>query len=44
MTIHNHEIVVVSTNKLSNTMIKLMWSFDVFCFLFSDGPLLDNTI
>lgn len=44
MAIHNHEIVVISTNKLSNAMIKLRWSFDVFSFLFSDGPPLVNTI
>ena len=44
MTIHNHEIDVVGTNKLSNAMIKRIWSFDVFCFLFSDGQLLVNTI
>lgn len=32
MTIHKHEIAVISTNKLSNAMIKLIWSFDVFLF------------
>lgn len=43
MTIHKHEIAVISTNNLSNAMIKLIWSFDVFLFSICDGPLLVNT-
>ena len=42
MTIHNHEIVVISTNKLSNTMIKLIWSFNVFVFYFLMGHYLST--
>lgn len=40
---HGHiQPFVISTNKLSNAT--LMWSFDFFSFLFSDGPPLVNTI
>ena len=42
MTIHNHEIVVISTNKLSNAMLNLNGLLMFFVFYFLMGHYLST--